>query len=314
MKYLEKYHELNISENEVFDYLMRTLRELIITWGFFTDFEKVKNSLKSYEVPLAILNTLIGKEDIEQEFVKIVKGYPEVRRVLPLLIALRTENLRKLNVITNLETLETENMIELFNSAEPVTGSMMERLVFFFVKSGLRDFLASKRLKNIVDYCYGVEVGLDSNARKNRTGTIMEQIVEKLLLNQFGDRNRYSIIRQASASAIKNQFGFAINFGRNEVGKERKIDFVIINKTSSQIFAIETNAYTGGGSKLKSTAGEYTSLHELISRQPNVKFIWITDGLGWHTARAPLKEAFEKIDYLFNLKMVEDGFLKPIIS
>lgn len=314
MKYLEKYQELKINKDEVFDYLMKTLRESIITWDYFTDFEKVKSNLKDHEVPLAILNTLIGKDDIEQEFVKIVRDYPEVRKVLPLLIALRIENLRKLNVITNLDTLQTENMIELFNSSSPLTSDMEKKLVIFFVKSGLKDFLSSKRLKNIVDYCYGIEVGLDSNARKNRTGTIMEQIVEKLLNNQFGDTSKYSIVKQASASGIRNQFNITVNFGRNEVGKERKIDFVIINKKSSEVFAIETNAYTGGGSKLKSTAGEYTSLHELITRQPNVRFIWITDGLGWHTSRAPLKEAFEKIDYVFNLKMIEDGFLTEIIS
>jgi type II restriction enzyme len=314
MKYLDKYRTLGVTEDGVFDYFMSTLKKSIITWEYFTDFEKIKDNLAPFEVSLAILNTLIGKDDVEHEFLKIVKEYPKVRSVLPILIALRVEHVNDLEIISNLETLETESMVKLFDPSTPLAPSIESKLLTFFRNSGLRDFIASRRLKNIVDYCYGVEVGLDTNGRKNRTGKIMEKLVETILTGQFIDSNKYSIAKQASSSLIMSKFGLPVNFGRNEKGKERRIDFVLINKKSSEVYAIETNAYMGGGSKLKSTAGEYTGLHELIAKQEKVKFIWITDGPGWHTTREPLKEAFEKIDYVFNLRMIEDGFLNSLVK
>jgi type II restriction enzyme len=48
----------------------------------------------------------------------------------------------------------------------------------FFRESGLRDILADRKISNLSDYVFGIETGLDTNARKNRSGTLMEGIVE----------------------------------------------------------------------------------------------------------------------------------------
>lgn len=314
MKYLDMYHSLGVTEDRVFDYFMSTLKESVITWDYFTDFEKVRNNIKPIEVELAILNTLVGKDDIEKEFLKITREYPNVRLALPTLIALRIQHLKNLQIISNLETFETQNISTLFDPSVPMTSNIENKLIAFFQASGLKDFLSRRYLGNIIDYCYGVEVGLDTNGRKNRTGVIIEELVRHILANQFEDKDAFSIAKQASSAIIRDQFGLTVNFGRNEKGKERRIDFVIFKKASAEVYAIETNAYMGGGSKLKATAGEYAGLHELISRQKNVKFVWITDGPGWRTTREPLREAFEKIAYVFNLKMLEDGFLRSIVA
>lgn len=71
----------------------------------------------------------------------------------------------------------------------------------------------------------------------------------------------------------------------------------------------------GGGSKLKATAGEFIMLNNLISEpDKNINFVWVTDGQGWHTAKAPLLEAFGHVKYVFNLKMLKDGYLEELFK
>jgi len=314
MKYLKYYSDKGITKDAVFDYLLSTLKPSIVTWAYFTDFNKVKKNITKIELQLAILNTLIGKPDTNSELIKIVKEYPKVRAAFPILIALRREKLKKMRIITDLEKFESQTMQDLFDPDVSLTKDIEKRLIDFFYLSGLKSFFESKNVKSIVDYVYGVEVGLDTNGRKNRTGKIMESIVEQLLNKQFSNKTSFIIHKQVSSSAINKEFGLSINFGREEKGKERRIDFVIYDKKTEHIYALETNAYMGGGSKPKSTAGEYITLNNMINSQPKVSFIWITDGPGWHTTKAPLKETFQNIDYIFNLKMIEEGILSEIIK
>jgi type II restriction enzyme len=314
MKYLEYYRKKNIREDNVFDFLVSTFKDSIVTWKYFTDFEKVKKNVIKIEVELAILSTLIGKKDLDSEFIKIIKEYPKIRAALPILIALREQNLKQLKIITNIKTFDSESVQEIFNPDVPLTKEIEKKLLDFFALSGLKNFFESKNIKSVVDYVYGVEVGLDSNGRKNRTGKIMESLVGDYLTNQFSDKNKFIIYNQVTATKLNQDLNISINFGRDEKGKERRIDFVIFSKQTKRIYAIEANAYMGGGSKLKSTAGEYVELNHIIVSQPNLSFIWITDGPGWKTTKAPLKETFDKIDYIFNLKMIEDGVLSEIIK
>jgi len=69
----------------------------------------------------------------------------------------------------------------------------------------------------------------------------------------------------------------------------------------------ETNFYGGGGSKLKSTAGEYRDLFNVLNNK--YKFIWITDGYGWKSTARPLRETFNHNDYIISLDMIEKGVL-----
>lgn len=92
---------------------------------------------------------------------------------------------------------------------------------------------------------------------------------------------------------------------------ERSFDFAVYNPRSNKIKLFETNFYNGGGSKLKAVCGEFRSLYDELKRQ-NIEFIWITDGLGWHTAKRPLEETYNHNDYVFNLSMLEDGALNEL--
>lgn len=175
----------------------------------------------------------------------------------------------------------------------------------FILKSGLGELLQDKKIKNLVDYATGVEVGLDSNGRKNRGGTLMESIVEEFVRDASLDLNM-EYMPQATAIKIKEKWNIDVKVDKSS----RIIDFAI-NK-SGKLYFIECNFYGGGGSKLKSTATEYIRMNEYWNKQ-GIQFIWITDGAGWKSTLKPLREYFDKADYLLNLEMLRKGILKMIL-
>jgi len=288
-----------------FNDLKNTLQDSIFTWDYFTNFEKVKQNVKKVEVELNILNVLLGKDEIEKEFIDLVKKYPEVRKVLPILIAIREDKLNGMQIITDIETLVPENKRYIFH--EPLTFQIENELLIFLRESGLKDFFHNKDVKNLVDYCFGVEVGFDTNARKNRTGDLMENLVSNFLQDFCNENPQFSYIEQATQKRIKVYFDYDINIDKNS----RRFDFALYDSVKEKLFLIEVNYYSGGGSKLKATAGEYQYLNDFVVNQ-NIEFIWVTDGKGWLTALNPLEETFNHNKYVVNLQMLKDGILNEI--
>ncbi|WP_198305444.1 type II restriction endonuclease [Arcobacter vandammei] len=288
-----------------FGTLVNTLQNSIFTWNYFTDFEKVKINVKKIEKELNLLNYLLGKENIEEEFLSLLEEYPKVRKILPILVAIRSDKLSTTPIITDMETLIPQNKHYIFN--DELNENIKKELLIFFNESGLKDFFENKSVKNLVDYCIGVEVGFDTNARKNRTGDLMENLVEKYL-NTFCNKNKnFSFISQATQKRIKEFFNYDIEIDKNS----RRFDFALYDKNINKLYLIEVNYYSGGGSKLKATAGEYVSLHNFLKAQ-NITFIWITDGLGWNKAKSSLEETFNHNDYVINLEMLKNGILNEI--
>lgn len=292
---------MTISFNELKD----TFKDSIFTWNYFTNFEKVKANVTKVEKELNLLNYLIGKEYIEDEFLSLIEEYPKTREALPLLIAIRKDKLSNTSIIIDRDTLIAENKKYLFY--DELTQNIKNELLIFFRESGLKDIFENKHIKNLVDYCFGVEVGFDTNARKNRTGTLMENIVSQYLSEFCLENSDFSYIEQATQKRIKEQFDYEIEIDKNG----RRFDFALYNKTTNRLFLIEVNYYSGGGSKLKATAGEYKGLNDFIKEQ-GIDFIWITDGKGWLTALNPLEETFNHNDYVINLNMIKNGILEEI--
>jgi len=160
--------------------------------------------------------------------------------------------------------------------------------------------IVSQKIKNLVDYMIGVEAGLDSNGRKNRSGQCMESIVE-FFISDFCKGRNFKYLKGANAKKIKGKWGFDVPVDKSS----RIYDFVV--NDGKELFIFETNFYSGGGSKLKSTAGEYRNLFDTLAGK--YKFIWITDGYGWRKTARPLRETFDNNEYLFNLDMLEKGIL-----
>ena len=179
-----------------------------------------------------------------------------------------------------------------------------EKYLNFVTQTGLKELIVSRKIKNLVDYMIGVEAGLDSNGRKNRGGKAMENIVE-VFIADLCRKKKYRYLTQANAEKIKTQLHYDVPVDKSS----RQYDFVIDN--GKELFLIETNFYGGGGSKLKSTAGEYRNLFDILENK--FKFIWITDGYGWKVTARPLRETFDHNDYLFNLALLEKGILEYIV-
>jgi hypothetical protein len=151
-----------------------------------------------------------------------------------------------------------------------------------------------------------VEVGLDSNGRKNRGGTLMESIVETYI-KDFCTKSGYHYIAQANSRKIKEKWDFEVKVDKSS----RSFDFAIYNPISKKLKLVETNFFNGGGSKLKAVSGEFKGLHDELEKQ-EIDFIWITDGLGWRTTLRPLEEVFNHNKYIFNLSMLEENILSEL--
>ena len=304
MKTIDVYKNMGFTnDKDVFNHLISTLKKSNTTWDYFVNWAKVFGGIKSVEVNLNILNYLIGKDDFDAEMKFLLGKHPSVAKVIPILLACRNNNFDILADFT-----KGKLQFESFTFSEKDTLSIpdVEKILIFMKSTGLSELFTGKKIKNVIDYVTGIEVGLDSNGRKNRGGTTMESIIE-VFLNGLCEKHKYRCIKEATAKKIKDAFGVTVPVDKSS----RRYDFVIHN--GKRLYLIETNFYGGGGSKLKATAGEYKALQDYL-RNSGHTFIWVTDGLGWKTTLRPLEEAFNYIDFVLNLSLVEDGVLEHIIE
>jgi type II restriction enzyme len=288
------------NDDLLFEKITHSFKEKITKWDYFVNWEKVFSNIEPIEKELNLLNFLIGKENIEAEAFALIKQYPQVIKAFPTLIAVRENSIDIL--------IDTKNFIyqNYSFSKGKLTEKECKELAHFVVHSGIGDILKDKKVKNLVDYATGVEVGLDSNGRKNRGGTLMESLVEEFVSDACQNRD-LKYMPQATAKRIKQEWNIDVIVDKSS----RQIDFAINNK--GKLFFIECNFYGGGGSKLKSTATEYIEMNRYWNKQ-GIVFIWITDGAGWKSTLKPLREYFDKADYLLNLEMLKENILTSILK
>ena len=298
MKHIETYKKMGIlSENAAFEHLTSTLKDTIRTYDFFVAWSKVLGNVDKIKISLNILNSLIGENDIETKLKFLIKDYPEVVPVIPFLIAVRGTSIKIADIGGDVEYS--------FSKKSIYSDDEINKIVHFAKECGLLKVLSDKNIKNLVDYAIGVEVGLDTNARKNRSGDAMENLTE-VYIKAICDKYGYRYIAQATAGKIKELFGKDVATDK----ADRRFDFAI--DTGDMLYLTEVNYYSGGGSKLKSVAGEFSSLYTL-AKNNKTGFIWITDGEGWLSAKRPLRETFDHTDYVMNINMIEQGLLEEIL-
>ena len=78
------------------------------------------------------------------------------------------------------------------------------------------------------------------------------------------------------------------------------------------IYAIETNFYASGGSKLNETARSYKMLSQEADTIEGFIFVWFTDGIGWKSARGNLRETFEVMDTIYSIDDMENEVITKI--
>lgn len=279
-----------------FNNFISTLKDSIKTWDYFVNWSKVFVNSSEIEIILNKLNYLIGKDNLKEEFKNLYKNSPDIIKAFPTLLAIREKELEIYS--------EKEKTSQFFNFSK--NDKNVEDYFEFFEKSGLVNLFKDKKIKNLIDYVIGVEVGLDSNGRKNRGGQLMESIVESFV-SDFCKKKGFEYIAQARSTEISKKWDVKVKVDKSE----RSFDFAIFNPKTRNLKLVETNFYNGGGSKLKAVCGEFKSLYVELKSQ-DIDFVWITDGLGWHTTQRPLEETYNTNDYVFNLNMLEENIFDEL--
>ena len=259
---------------EQFKIFLSQLSETNATLDYFTDFEKVIRNVSKIAIKLNQLNYLIGKEDLEKAINDLYEENPKVFEVLDILIAVRKDKGTK--------TFDNNGEIVLLDSY----FTSPKRVFEYICETGLAEVFKHKEITNLVDYVFGIEVGLDTNARKNRGGDNMSKAVSLLF-----DKEGIYYKKEVNSTLFLDIESLGVDV--------KRFDFVI--KTKRKTYLIETNFYNTGGSKLNEVARAYSEVAPKINQYENYEFVWITDGQGWLSAKNKLEEAYNIIPSVYNL-------------
>ncbi|MDO5397019.1 MAG: type II restriction endonuclease [bacterium] len=274
-------------------------RDSIADYGYYVDFEKVHRNVGNIKVELNILNSLIGSQNTEADFEDLIAKYPEVLKCIPLLLAVRAN-----------EIYAVDGDGE-FTYGFKKPNLSVEQYKVFMRKTGLFDLISNHIVNNLVDYATGVETGLDSNGRKNRGGHLMENLVESFI-TKSGFVKDENYFKEMYIHQITEKWGIDLSAISNRGKTEKRFDFVV--KKDRQIYVIETNCYTGSGSKLNETARSYKQIAQEVDTIDGVTFVWFTDGKGWTSARHNLEETFDVMEHIYNINDLESGIVDEVFK
>ena len=269
----------------------------ISDYTYYVDFEKIYKNVDKVKVELNILNSLIGSKNIEEEFQSILTKYPETLECIPLLLAVRSR-----------EIFIKDEIKEYLYKFDKMVYSMRD-YIKFMRESGLFDLLQNHIINNLYDYVLGIEVGLDSNGRKNRGGHMMEKLVESYII-KAGYKKELNYFKEMYLKDIEKKWNLDLSEMSGHNTSTKRFDFVI--KTDKQIYVIETNFYSSGGSKLNETARSYKMLAQESKKINGITFIWFTDGTGWKSAKKNLEETFNELETMYNIDDLEKGILEKL--
>jgi len=277
-----------------------TFTDSIANYKYYIDFETIYKNAEIYKIELNMLNSLIGSKNVEKEFEDLVRKYPEVLKCIPILLAVRQYEIIVLDDDGNKFEYNFKKM-----------NYDVEQYKVFMRETGLFELLEKHLVNNLYDYVLGVESGLNSNARKNRGGHLMENLVEKFI-QKAGFKKNETYFKEMYLQDIENKWKLDMSFISNKNQATKRFDYVI--KTDNCIYGIETNFYAAGGSKLNETARSYKMIAEEADKVVGFEFVWFTDGMGWISARNNLRETFDSMDNIYNIHDMKNGIMKEIFK
>lgn len=274
-------------------------KDNISDYQYYVNFDKVYSNVDDINIELNILNSLIGVENIEDKFEELLTKYPEVLKCIPILLAKRES-----------EIFATDADGD-FNFSFKERNYSIEQYKVFMRKTGLFHLLQHRIIGNLVDYVTGVETGLDSNARKNRGGHLMENLVEGYIV-KAGLVKDVTYFKEMNIREIEDKWGVDLSSISNQGKTQKRFDFVI--KRPNIIYGIETNFYASSGSKLNETARSYKTIALETKDLDYFKFVWFTDGCGWKSAKNNLRETFDVLEDVYSIKDLEDGIINKALK
>ena len=277
-----------------------TFTDSIADYKYYIDFKTIYKKAQKYKIELNMMNSLVGSKNIEKEFIELVKKYPEVLKCVPILLAVRQNEIKVLDSDGNKFEYNFNEM-----------NYNIEQYAVFMKETGLFDLIGSHIINNIYDYVLGVESGLNSNARKNRGGHLMENLVENFL-QKAGFKKNETYFKEMYLQEIEEKWKLDMSFISSQNQVTKRFDYVV--KTDKCIYGIETNFYASNGSKLNETARSYKMIAEESKNVVGFKFVWFTDGFGWYSAKNNLRETFDALDDIYNICDMKNGVIKEILK
>lgn len=249
---------------------------------FYVDWEKCLAKRDEIAISLNFLNFLLGKSksELKNAIETLFNKYPQAFECLNIIIAVRDKS----------DVLLGDNSTQLTLKSY---FTSVDKICEFIDKSGLGAIFADRKIKDLNDFVFGIEVGLDTNARKNRSA--MENLVEQIFTR--ANLNFKRQVNIADFPHLARKFGSDI----------KRFDFVVFGKKS---YFIECNFYSSGGSKLNETARAYANLARKFEDLKDCEFVWITDGQGWFSAKNKLHEAYKSTE-IYNLTNLAN-FIKKV--
>ena len=282
-----------------FNEWFKTFRSSICDYSYYVNFEKVYGNVDSIKVELNILNSLIGSKNIENDFEQLVAEYPKVLKCIPILLAVRGSEIYAIDG-------DGEYLFDFKKMNYSVDEYKM-----FMRKTELFDLISNRIINNLVDYVTGVEVGLDSNGRKNRGGHLMENLVEDYL-QKAGLIKEIDYFKEMYISDVQRRWNLDLSSISNTGKTEKRFDFVV--KKGNIVYGIETNFYASSGSKLNETARSYKTITLEAKDIKGFAFVWFTDGIGWQSAKHNLEETFDVLDNLYCIADLENGIVNELFK
>lgn len=295
------FEYLNLKPQEKLDYFMETRSVLSFLANYWVNYDNVRKNISLYDTPeLYTLDYLIGKtdEEIDDFFIKRKTHL----LLIPKLLGIRPGKLE--NGILNVQDVNGTYQLNFKSIDEENIALYLQ----FIHDSGLDWIFKNGLRKSVHDYAIGVEAGLDSNGRKNRSGKMGENYLEEVLKN-IAQKKDWLTHGQTTAKKVKELYDLELD----ETFNNRQFDGSLFNPKRKKLYLFEVNNFNGGGSKSKASATEFKDLQDRFSRT-NHEFIYVTDGKGWDSDKSHLIEAMEYIGKVFNYNMIEEGYLDDYLD
>ena len=284
-----KHKELGFENFEKYtSHFFNTLLPSNKTYEYFVDWDKVKRAINKHLNELSLLNSLtkIDTSKKKEHLYSLLIKYPQVVEVLPLLIAERVKN-GEIDIFDP----EVEQFMVFEFKRSKVSKDTIPNIIEFCIKTGIMDLF--QEVKDIHDYLLGVEVGIDTNARKNRSGDIFERMCQQKIKR----------LVEREYTLVNNDPNFSLYPIVTKGKSKGKTHDTVIYKNNKPILIVECNFYNVTGSKPISTAESYIEMHR-VAKEHNVEFLWVTDGPAWHKMKEPLLRSMKEIDWGFNFRML----------
>lgn len=272
------------------------------TADYYVDWQLVYRNASKYERELALLSTLCNKPNKFNAAQELFEEYPKIIRALPQLIGCRAH-------ITVMEDITDSRMVtyDFLDLGPQHAKAQAERYAHFLAESGLIDLL--EHISSVPDYIIGVEVGLDSNGRKGRSGKCASNALLPAVQKALHSLPEIRVKREAKYSDLEK-----IGCYLPEDFKRQRWDWVFWTETFPKRFAVlEINHYGGTGSKPTAIVGEYTARQRLLE-STGVSFLWVTDGMGWHDMLGALRDGFNQVHYMLTIQLAAMGQLEYVLE